>query len=273
MPPIRSYRFWCFLGLVLFSIIILVVSPRAFSHGNLNLPELAAPEDYGNILINRHSTGTDVMPVMFSHWVHRANFTCRVCHVELEFSMKANDTGIICNRGTMTGKYCFACHDGKTDFDGKTAFAPKSKEGDNCNRCHNAFSSPNMARFAELKKKLPVAKFGNEIDWSKALSKGLIKPKKSLFKNYTAVTPDGPNRTLTLQAEMALIPPAVFPHKIHQDWLDCTICHPDIFNIKKKTTKHFSMERILNREFCGVCHLKIAFPLDDCKRCHPAMRN
>ena len=28
------------------------------------------------------------------------------------------------------------------------------------------------------------------------------------------------------------------------------------------------MSRILKREFCGVCHLTVAFPMDDCKRCH-----
>jgi len=163
----------------------------------------------------------------------------------------------------MTGKYCFVCHDGKT------AFAPKGKEGENCDRCHNAMSGPDKARYADLKKKLPAAKFGNEIDWTKALETGMIKPKKSLLNNFTPVAID---RTLTLEAEMSGIPPAIFSHKRHQDWLDCTLCHPDIFNIKKKTTKHFSMWRILNREFCGACHLNIAFPLDDCKRCHPTMK-
>jgi hypothetical protein len=37
---------------------------------------------------------------------------------------------------------------------------------------------------------------------------------------------------------------------------------------KKKTTKHFSMDRILKGEFCGVCHLTVVFPMNDCKRCH-----
>ena len=256
-------KFRLFIGLVLIALVLLVISSRAFSRGDFELPVLPAPEEYGNVMINRLSEEKDVTPVVFSHWVHRTNYTCRVCHVELEFSMKTNDTGIVCNKGTMTGKYCFVCHDGKT------AFAPKGKEGENCDRCHNAFSGPNLAKFAELKKKLPAAKFGNEIDWSKAIETGLIKPKKSLSSSFTPVTVD---RNLTLEAEMSGIPPAVFSHKIHTEWLDCTVCHPDIFNIKKKTTKHFSMARILNREFCGVCHLKIAFPLDDCKRCHPAMR-
>ena len=33
----------------------------------------------------------------------------------------------------------------------------------------------------------------------------------------------------------------------------------------------FSMPLILKGEFCGVCHVTVAFPMNDCKRCHPAM--
>jgi hypothetical protein len=33
------------------------------------------------------------------------------------------------------------------------------------------------------------------------------------------------------------------------------------------------MARILKREFCGVCHLTVAFPMNDCKRCHPNSPN
>ena len=50
-----------------------------------------------------------------------------------------------------------------------------------------------------------------------------------------------------------------------------TNCHPDVFNIKKKTTEHFEMRFILEGRFCGACHLTVAFPLNDCMRCHPAM--
>lgn len=237
--------------------------PAFPSHGDLQLPALPAPEEYGDVLIDRFSGKNKVMPVVFSHWVHRPNYTCRVCHVELGFSMKSSDTGIDCGGGKMTGKYCTVCHDNKT------AFGPKGQNEDNCSRCHNANASPSRKKFAELKQKLPAAKFGDGIDWAKALTNGLIKPKKSLSKDFTPMTLD---RTLTLEAEMSGIPPAVFPHKIHAEWLDCVICHPDIFNIKKKTTKHFSMARILNNEFCGVCHLRIAFPMDECKRCHPSMK-
>jgi len=250
--------------LVVCAVFMLFMPPRAYSsHGNLDLPRLPAPEEYGDVIIDHFSGEKKVIPVVFSHWMHRVNYTCRVCHVELEISMKASDTGIQCGGGEMTGKYCTVCHDGKT------AFGPKGKDGDNCDRCHNANASPNRKKFAELKQKLPASKFGDEIDWAKALTNGLIKPKKSLSNNFTPILLD---RTLNLEAEMGGIPPAVFPHKIHTEWLDCAICHPDIFNIKKKTTKHFSMARILNNEFCGVCHLRIAFPMDECKRCHPAMR-
>ncbi len=164
----------------------------------------------------------------------------------------------------MTNRYCTACHNGKI------AFAPKEAEGDNCRRCHNADQNPNREKFEALKKSLPHAKFGNEIDWVKALSTGAIKPKGPLSGSSQPV---GLDKSLTLAAEMSGIPPAVYPHKTHEQWLDCANCHPDIFNIKKKTTKHFSMSRILNGEFCGFCHLRIAFPINDCKKCHPAMRD
>jgi c(7)-type cytochrome triheme protein len=258
----------CFINLVLFTIVLLAMPMQASSHGDFELPALGAPEVYGEVMIDHLSAEKGVTPVVFSHWVHRPNYTCRVCHSELEFAMKANETGIVCNKGTTTDKYCFVCHNGKT-VDGVTAFAPDGPEGKKCSRCHNADASPNLKKFTQLKDKLPAAKYGDEIDWVKALADGKIKPKKSLSKNASPITLDS---TLTLQAEMTGIPPAVFSHKIHTALLDCSNCHPEIFNIKKKTTKHFSMSRILNNEFCGVCHLRIAFPLNDCRRCHPGMR-
>ena len=33
------------------------------------------------------------------------------------------------------------------------------------------------------------------------------------------------------------------------------------------------MKYILEGKFCGVCHLNVAFPLDDCQRCHPDMHD
>lgn len=250
----------CFYAVIIF----FLSSPSAFSQGDLPLPPLPAPEEYGDVMINRTSAANNVVPVIISHWVHRVKFTCRVCHGELDFAMKSNDTPIVCKNGEMDGKFCAVCHNGKTSF------SPKDEKGDNCKRCHNANSSPNRTKFYELQKKLPRSPWGNEIDWMKALNDGLIKPRESLTEHFQSLRLD---KTLELRAEMSGIPPAVFPHKDHVKWLDCNNCHPDIFNIKKKTTKHFSMSRILNNEFCGVCHLKIAFPQNDCKRCHPGIRH
>ena len=255
---------YSFIILAVYLVFMLFIPLRSFSsHGSYNLPKLPAPEEYGDVLIDKFSSAKKVMPVVFSHWVHRPKFTCRVCHVELDFSMKAGDTAVVCGGGEVTGKSCTVCHDGKTSF------APKDSEGKNCDRCHNANASPNRKKFEEMKAKLPKSGFGDGIDWSKALTDGLIQPKNSLkdgFQPMVIAT------KLSLAAEMSGIPPATFPHEIHAKWLDCDMCHPDIFNIKKKTTKHFAMSRILNKEFCGVCHLRIAFPLDDCKRCHPGMK-
>ena len=265
MNQVISRRRWYLVKLLVALIAVMVLIPYLISaRGTYDLPRLPPPEEYGDVFIDRFSGPKKVMPVVFSHWVHRSKYTCRVCHMELDFSMKSSDTGIVCGGGEMTGKFCTICHDNKT------AFGPQGPDGEkNCERCHNANASPNREKFEELKSKLPAAPFGDKIDWVKALKDGLIKPKKSLSDAFTPVAID---RTLTLKAEMSGISPAVFPHKTHEEWLDCVNCHPDIFNIKKKTTKNFSMARILNKQFCGVCHLRVAFPLNDCERCHPGMK-
>lgn len=98
------------------------------------------------------------------------------------------------------------------------------------------------------------------------MDKGLIKPAP-----YLTLKPPADLaiiKPIMLEAEWSSIPAAIFSHKAHTQWLDCNNGHPDIFNITKKTTKHFFMDRVLKREFCGVCHLTVAFPMDDCKRCH-----
>jgi c(7)-type cytochrome triheme protein len=108
------------------------------------------------------------------------------------------------------------------------------------------------------------------LNWVQALDLGLIKPSPSILeKDYQAVAY---KKELDIPANWALIPPAAFHHDKHMQWLDCGDCHPGIFNVKVKSTMHFEMRYILEGKFCGVCHLNIAFPLNNCKRCHPGMR-
>lgn len=215
--------------------------------------------EYGNLLINRTSEKHNIKPVTFSHWIHRQKHTCRVCHFELEFNMKVNTTKIT-EAENKAGKYCGACHDGKTVF---------GHEKPHCEKCHNGNISYGKEKFADLSL-MPKTDFGDGINWAKALEKKLIKP-----LNYLTIkTSDDPifDKTLTLEAKWPNIPPAIFPHKAHNQWLDCNNCHPEIFNIKEKATKHFEKRAILNGEFCGTCHLSIAFPLNDCNRCHQKAR-
>ncbi|HTZ17292.1 MAG TPA: c(7)-type cytochrome triheme domain-containing protein [Dissulfurispiraceae bacterium] len=206
-----------------------------------------------------------ISSVVFAHWLHRTKYTCRVCHYELGFSMKVNDTPIVCNKGKMNGEYCASCHNGKTSF------GPQDDLGaDNCERCHNTNASLRWEDFQNLQTRLPKTKFGNQIDWTKALDEKMIEPKDSLSGKTQKLA--NINKNLTLSAEMVGISPSIFPHQTHEKWLDCSNCHPELFNIKKKTTESLRMANMIQGRSCGICHLRVAFPLDDCKRCHPGMR-
>lgn len=224
-------------------------------------PKLPGPQEYGNILMNRLSEKNGQQAVTFSHWSHRLRHTCRVCHLELEFKMELNTTEIT-EKMNRNGRYCGACHDGVT------AFGHRNEA--HCGKCHNGDIAAGTEKFKELFG-LPQTPFGNRIDWVTAYKQGTIKPKQSILDDQ--YKPLGFNKPLEIEAAWVAIPQVYFPHEAHNQWLDCSNCHPDIFNVEKKTTEHFSMKYILERKFCGVCHWKVAFPLDDCKRCHPTMED
>lgn len=241
-------------------LIILFLIPAGAGLAQWKLPRQPLPELYGNLLMNRTSTANKVKPVSFSHWSHRRFATCAACHGELEFSMKLNATELT-EQANQAGRFCGAasCHDGKAAF-GHTR--------EHCDACHNNDLGFGREKFPQMKN-LPSAAFGNKIDWDQAVKQGGIRPKLSLREPRQ---PMEFGKDLLLEAEWAMIPPAKFSHQEHLKWLDCSNCHPDIFTIKKKTTKHFAMDYILAGRFCGFCHGKVAFPIDDCKRCHPGMK-
>jgi c(7)-type cytochrome triheme protein len=244
---------------VLAGVVLIACTRFAASAEDWLSPALPEPAAYGNLLMNRVSTPSGQPPVTFSHWSHRRFHTCRVCHFELEFAMEVNATEIT-EEMNRNGLYCGACHDGKTAFG--------HVEG-NCRKCHNGDITYGKENFDELSY-FPESPYGNKVDWVQALNEKRISPKASLYdEDYAPMEFDS---YLELKAEWTRIPPAVFPHDVHNQWLDCANCHPDIFNIKKKTTEHFAMEYIMEERFCGVCHLRTAFPIDNCKRCHPAMK-
>ncbi|HTY57022.1 MAG TPA: cytochrome c3 family protein [Candidatus Binataceae bacterium] len=65
-------------------------------------------------------------PAVFPHELHRTLYKCYVCHDAL-FKMKPGSDNITMD-AISAGKYCGACHEGKTSFEASSF--------DNCDRCH-----------------------------------------------------------------------------------------------------------------------------------------
>lgn len=90
------------------------------------LPGGAAAGELGDIVFKRKTPGSDDVPVaIFPHYLHRMQFKCYVCHDDL-FQMKAGADDITMD-AIQDGKFCGACHDGKTAF--QSTFEA-------CPRCH-----------------------------------------------------------------------------------------------------------------------------------------
>ena len=234
-----------------------LAATAAAAGGIFNLPESAPPDRFGTVLINRQASTGACEPVVFSHWRHRAKFSCRVCHYELEFQLLTNATEIT-EADNRHGLFCGACHDGGEAF--------SVTDEARCKTCHAGKINAEKKAFKAFSKKLPKAPYGNEVDWVQALE--ILKPRYALYKDEKPMHFD---KDLVLRTDWNHVPQAVFPHPVHAQFLDCANCHPDVFNIKKNTTKNFGMRFILERKFCGACHLTVAFPLDDCIRCHTGM--
>lgn len=243
--------------------LLAVVLTSEGTHGRqglFDLPELPPPHDFGNLMIDGRAADAGSKGVLFSHWTHRTRYTCRVCHFELDFAMATNASGIT-EQDNRRGLYCGTCHDGDTAFDHGEA---------NCDRCHTGNTRGDTKEFKRLRKQLPKTPYGNQIDWVAAQTKELIQPAQSLREpDFTPIPFD---EQFEVPAAWTMIPPADFSHNAHLQWLECANCHPDIFKIEKNATEHFLMKNILEGKFCGACHMTVAFPLNDCKRCHPDMK-
>lgn len=224
------------------------------------------PERYGTVVL----TDTKGMaPVVFPHWNHRARYTCQVCHVEFEFSMSGSEISCEDNR---IGRHCGVCHNGKI------AFSVKDEQPRQCNRCHRDINNP-MAmkpidkRFEEFARGLPKKQFGDGIDWVQAITTGAITPQNSLSGDVISKLPtqhlQEPLRWNTAAPRVNVL----FPHEPHIRWLDCSNCHPDIFDVKKLGTVSFDKEKYLSGQFCGSCHMRVAFPINNCSRCHSGVED
>jgi c(7)-type cytochrome triheme protein len=226
----------------------------------------AAPKksyEYGNVTMKQFVKKGVKDSVVFRHWIHREKHSCRLCHVDIEFSMGVNETGLS-EDDNQDGRYCGVCHDGKEAFSIKK-----------CENCHikNSKDAKDKAKvakkkFFELRKKLPRSRYGNKIDWTKADEEGLIKPKDfikglSFEKKKMMVNLRNEPRTPKLPG----LPEIIFSHTKHVVWNGCGMCHPDTFALETGKTA-MTMEEIIEGKFCGECHGSVAFPLNDCSRCH-----
>jgi c(7)-type cytochrome triheme protein len=111
---------------------------------------------------------------------------------------------------------------------------------------------------------LPKSLAGNRVNWVKAIEDGKINPRWD--RNDAAASPVVIDLNIVREVKGSM-PDVVYPHKQHTEWLDCSNCHPAIFN-PQKGSNAISMAAILLGEKCGVCHGKVAFPVSECRLCH-----
>jgi c(7)-type cytochrome triheme protein len=111
---------------------------------------------------------------------------------------------------------------------------------------------------------LPVDKFGL-VDWVAALEQELIEPRGGIEPGAAEAVPFDMN--IVMPSKTGMIAGAYFPHKTHTTWMSCNSCHIKIF-MPLAGSNDLTMSTIVKGQACGVCHGKVAFPLNDCARCH-----
>ncbi|MBU0485896.1 MAG: hypothetical protein KKB30_15440 [Proteobacteria bacterium] len=224
------------------------------------------PHEFGNVVINNFSGKKDMAPVVFKHWLHRAKYSCRLCHVDIGFAMQAMGTQMT-ERDNNEGMYCGACHNGKVAF-GPKEIDSNGKTTVNCDKCHSQGKDVVFKNdFYEFRKGMPQERFGNGIDWLKAEEKDYVKIIDFLegfsIKRSGIKEPE----EFDISASEKNMPDIIFSHKKHAKWNGCELCHPEIFGVKKGS-QPYTMEEIFNGKYCGLCHDSVAFPNLDCQRCH-----
>ena len=105
---------------------------------------------------------------------------------------------------------------------------------------------------------------GNFVDWSSSIKKGLIKPQYDAKDSKAQAMPMDLDIVFAVKGSIGNV---LFSHSSHLQWLECNNCHTAIFQPKRGANK-VSMDMILRGQSCGVCHGSVAFPINDCERCH-----
>ena len=233
------------------------------------LPQPPPPaSQYGQVILNNHAS-TGPGPVVFDHWLHRSKFTCRLCHVDIGFAMQANATGVSATTNAQ-GFHCGACHNGTTAFDGKPTFAACSNrpESAQCDRCHSlGKKGVRQYEYETYSAKFPKSIYG--IDWEGAEKSHQIQPVDFVDGISVKKPAMKPRGNFGVQPQYSWVHPIQFSHEKHIVWNGCELCHPEIFPAAEKGTAQYSMLANVEGRYCGSCHGKVAFPLNNCQRCHP----
>ncbi len=250
----------------------------------------------------------EVEAVVFPHWFHRMRFRCKVCHedtfrsdkgtnkIDMD-SISAGESCGVCHDGTIAWDplECENCHfypfeqleqDQRQEIEvvedpSEILFAGRSGKiagrGDRRHPVGSAFKwgsgwKPRALSLAGL----PRDRFGL-VDWVELTRRGMVLPRGSL-------DPDDPLYESPVRYEFdeegdediedILIPvksetlsAVVFPHTLHAWWLSCKSCHPRRFTRTAGETR-MTMKEMAKGRYCGECHGKVAFPLEDCAKCH-----
>ncbi len=106
------------------------------------------------------------------------------------------------------------------------------------------------------------------INWVETLDRGLVNPRTGLSGTEKMHSVDFD----VIFKNTASMPYVRFPHLPHTRWLTCKNCHPEIF-LPQRGGNFVTMAAIIEGEFCGVCHGKVAFPPLECNRCHSVSRD
>ncbi len=119
---------------------------------------------------------------------------------------------------------------------------------------------------------LPKDPYGY-IDWQEALKMGLINPKgpEEVFPTIEEEEETEQfDEDIIFEINDRLMANVRFPHKAHNFYFSCKVCHPAIFKAKKGANPG-SMYDIWAGKRCGRCHGKVAFQpkgFENCRRCH-----
>jgi c(7)-type cytochrome triheme protein len=225
----------------------------------------------GRVVLDSGSSRLGMPAVTFDHWNHRVLYTCRVCHVDLGFAMRAGETAITAQTNE-DGAHCGACHDGRRLHEGRPVFAacsgwPRPDPARGCTRCHTGRGAGRPAAYEQFRRTMPID-VGSDVDWVAASRQGRIGPADVL----EGVTPNRAtmriDRNVEIRSVGTWMNDVTFSHKRHVGWIACELCHPDVFPLGRRGVVRYRMDEMRAGRSCGACHGSVAFPLSTCQRCH-----